>query len=169
MQLQKSHKKILVLASLFTAIYFVFSGDHRSLDKDLMELCNNHRISVIYETVELPVSEFFPGGQLKTKGMGRQSDGWFESWVQDTYAIKSRSTDVKGWEGPRRYLFFPRGKIVKFDMEIVRLKDSKLLAKSTTYSRIGGEAAIHSASKSCPSKTKHILNQVFIPAENEKG
>lgn len=163
MPLQKSHKTALVLASLFAAGYFVFAGDHRALDSDLRELCENESSSVVYETITLPQSEFHGLAELKTTYRGLQPDGSYEKRVQDAYVIKSKSSHVKGWTGPPRYLFFPRGRIVKFESMVLRLHDSKLLAKSTTYARIGGAAALHATSKSCTNRPIDIVKQVFKP------
>lgn len=147
--------KYSILAIYIAIILFFVTGCTREkdrLDTEVRRLCEIDGGITVYETVELPPEEFDEWGIIKfyepTKDRGALgTDYYFEKETQ--YYVKG---NPEMWRA---------------EYKIIRKDNDKLLSKSISYSRRGGDlpGPWHESSFGCPRERGDIplIKRTFIP------
>lgn len=144
----------LVLIAMLTGC------ERYALDRQMEELCKKDGGVKVYEQIRLPVTEFDSDGAPFPKYWRSQPLIGTEGRLGPEYRYVHRNDILKkgdpvagGVELSRRI------------EEVYRVSDDKLLGRSVSYIRLGGQWPLpgHPPSKRCPSDTATLITSIFIP------
>lgn len=156
------HTRFFTVAALTFSIVFLTGCEKYALDWQMKELCEKDGGVVVYEVVTLPPQEFNKEGiplyryWLDPKLLGTsQRLGPDYRYVKSHQFIKS-GDPLKG-----------EGRLTRYVLEIYRTRDGRLLGKSISYGRSGGDFIVfgHPSNAGCPNPEPQLLLSLFQRGE----
>lgn len=146
----------VVLLVIFAALwlggaFWEAGGKKMYWDAQVRELCAKDGGVRVYETVELPAEKFNQWGQINFE---KPTQG--ENTLGPEYLVKEETRFLRA-ENMQPTIF-------RYQYQVFRRSDGKLLGEMIFYSRRGGDlpGPWHPSSFSCPDSTKGVLANLFI-------
>ena len=149
---------------MFASMSLLSACEKYELDRQMEALCKKDGGVCVYETVELPKSQFNDLGSPFSKEYSqakRQEDrlGSDYRFVTNVEILKDGDA-LKG-----------QGELMRFHEQIFRRSDGKLLGESMLFGRSGGDfiAFAHPTSDSCPRQqnTMTLIKSVFVHSKEK--
>lgn len=122
---------LIVAAVLLAALAGCSTSAQRRIDARLEALCAEDGGVTIYETVSLPPASFKESGLVNFYGSGRGEYMLGEQFIykdKHLYLLTGATA-----EGNRN------ATLTRYEIQVLRRSDGKLLAKSVSYLRVGGD------------------------------
>ncbi|MCU7837982.1 MAG: hypothetical protein KZQ94_01235 [Candidatus Thiodiazotropha sp. (ex Troendleina suluensis)] len=139
----------------FASGFWPFAGKKIYYDTQVMEMCEKDGGVTVYETVELPVE-------------------MFNRWDQPNFYHPTKGENALGPEYAfKQNIHYYRHKptVMRFNSEVVRHSDDKLLGRSIVYKRSGGDLSgfWHPSSYICPERAGEVdlFMKIFIRRNKE--
>jgi hypothetical protein len=153
--------------SMIASLLFTVAGCERvALDRQMQELCKKDGGVKVYETVTLPAAYFEDGGRLKQGPMMRLgADDHFQRIGDDEYRVITTRTYIVGnGADPTK----GEGNLIRWQTQVYRWSDKRLLGESVEYWRGGGDGfalGFQPSTNVCPKPRSPFITQVFLKGE----
>lgn len=149
---------ILLFSVWFGGAFWEAAGKKMYWDAKVRKLCAIDGGVKVYETVELPVEMFNQWGQ---PNFYHPSQG--ENALGPEYLVKVETRFLRAED--------EKPVIMRFQNQVIRQSDGKLLAKSISYARRGGDlpGPWHPSSYRCPDHSKDVLDEIFVKSKSIEG
>lgn len=151
-----------VIALLIWSTASLVGCEKYALDRKMKELCEKDGGVVVFEVETLPASEFNSDGvplyryllDLRLAGTSQRLGPAYR-YLSSFQSIKSGDS-MKG-----------EGSLTKHVIEVYRERDGRLLGRSISYDRSGGDLIVlgHPSTASCPNPAPQFLSSVFKRSE----
>lgn len=148
----------LLFSAWFGGAFWAVAGKKMYWDTKVREMCAKDGGISVYESVELPAVMFNKWGQIN---FYRPNQG--ENALGSEYLVKVETQFLRTEnEDPV---------IMRFQSQVFRKSDGKLLVDSVSYARRGGDlpGPWHASSYRCPEHVKDILDELFVKSKSIEG